>query len=136
VPSSSIVDFSHPPALHVEEGTFAETVSEGMLFGTSSGTGTTSGMGTGTATVDVVYTGGTGLFTDATGEATVLQSIIGTGPTTASGSATFTGTLTLVPKPGSLALLATAVLLFYRPRRGVTADFELSPVQRKQPLFS
>jgi len=122
VQSNSIIDFSHPPALHVEDGTFTQTFAEGMLFGTSSGTGTTSGMGTGTATVDVMYIGGTGLFTDATGEATVLQSIISTGPTTASGSATYTGTLTLVPEPASLALLATAVLLFYRPRRGVKAD--------------
>ena len=73
VQSNSIIDFSHPPALHVEDGTFTQTFAEGMLFGTSSGTGTTSGMGTGTATVYVVYTGGTGLFTDATGEATVLQ---------------------------------------------------------------
>jgi len=73
VQSSWIVDFSHPPALRVENGMFTETFSQGMLFGTSSGTGTTSGMGTGTATVYVVYTGGTGLFTDATGEATVLQ---------------------------------------------------------------
>ena len=122
VQSSSIVDFSHPPALLVENGMFTETFAEGMLFGTSSGTGTTSGMGTGTATVDVVYTGGTGLFADATGEATVLQTIRSTGPTTASGSATYAGTLVLVPEPGSLALLATAVLLFYRQRRGVKAD--------------
>lgn len=121
VQSNSIIDFSHPPALQIEDGTFTQTFAEGMLFGTSSGTGTTSGMGTGTATVDVVYTGGTGLFADATGQATILQMIISTGPTTASGSATYSGTLTLVPEPGSLVLLATAVLLFYRRRRGMTA---------------
>jgi len=47
--------------------------------------------------------------------------IISTGPTTASGSATYSGTLTLVPEPGSLVLLATAVLLFYWRQRGMTA---------------
>jgi hypothetical protein len=121
VQSNSIIDFSHPPALLVEDGTFTQTFAEGMLFGTSSGSGTTSGMGTGTATVEVTFTGGTGLFTDATGEVTALQTIMSTGPTTASGSATYTGTLVLVPEPGSLALLATAVVVLYRRRRGATA---------------
>jgi hypothetical protein len=120
VQSDSIIDFSHPPALLIEDGTFTQTFADGMLFGTSSGVGTTSGTGTGTATVDVMFTGGTGLFMDATGEGTILQTIERTGPSTASGSATYTGTLALVPEPGSLALLATAVLVFYRRRRRST----------------
>ena len=115
--SNSIVDFSSPPAISVNNGTLTETFAEGTLFGE----GTTSGTGIGTATAEWVFTGGTGLFTDATGEGTVLQTIVKTGPTTASGSATYTGTLSLVPEPGSLALLATAVFLFYRRRPSILA---------------
>ena len=126
VQSNSIVDFSSPPAISVNNGTLTETFAEGTLFGTFSGEGTTSGTGIGTATAEWVFTGGTGLFTDATGEGTVLQTIVKTGPTTASGSATYTGTLSLVPEPGSLALLATAVFLFYR-RRTIFRDI-LAPL--------
>ena len=127
VQSHSIVDFSSPPAISVNNGTFTETFSQGTLLGTFSGEGTTSGTGIGTATAELVFSGGTGLFTDATGEASVLQTIMKTGPTTASGSATYTGTLSLVPEPGSLALLATAVFLFYQRRRGARGIAEGSP---------
>jgi hypothetical protein len=121
VQSNSIIDFSSPPAISVKNGTLTETFSEGVLFGTFSGEGTTTGTGSGTATADWVFTGGTGLFTDATGGGTVSQTIVKTSPTTVSSSATYTGTLTLVPEPGSLVLLATAILLFYRRRRKVAA---------------
>ena len=117
VQSSSIVDFSSPPAISVNNGTFTETFSEGTLLGTFSGEGTTSGTGIGTATAEWVFTGGTGLFIDATGEGTVLQTIVMTGPTTASGSATYTGTLSLVPEPGTLVLLGSALLGFTTLRR-------------------
>jgi hypothetical protein len=122
VQSTSTVDFSHPPNVVISDGMFTETFSAGILFGTSSGEGTASGVGTATFTADVVFTGGTGLFAGATGGATGLQMLMTTGPTTVSGSGTYVGTLSLVPEPSSLALLAPAALfVFYRRRRRAIA---------------
>jgi hypothetical protein len=59
---------------------------------------------------------------EATGGATGLQMLMTTGPTTVSGSGTYVGTLSLVPEPSSLALLAPAALfVFYRRRRRAIA---------------
>jgi hypothetical protein len=50
-----------------------------------------------------------------------------TGPTTVSGSGTYVGTLSLVPEPSSLALLAPAALfVFYRRRRRAIAGSALA----------
>jgi hypothetical protein len=117
VESTSTADFSHPPDIVVSNGSFTETFTEGELFGTSSGDGTASGTGTATATIDIVFTGGTGLFAGAAGEATSLQTLMSTGPTTTSGTGTYSGSLAIVVEPSSLALLAPAVFVLCRRRR-------------------
>ena len=117
VQSTSTVDFSNPPEIAFSNGMFTETFSEGELFGTSAGDGTASGHATATATLDLVFTGGTGLFAGATGEATVDQMLTLTSPTMVSGAGTYAGTLTTIPEPSSLALLVPAVIMFYRRYR-------------------
>jgi hypothetical protein len=80
-------------------------------------------------TLDLVITGGTGLFAGDTGEATSLQMIMSTSPTTGAGSGTYAGTLSNVPEPSSLALLAPAALfVFYRRRRRAMAGLPSSGV--------
>jgi hypothetical protein len=77
--------------------------------------------------LDLVITGGTGLFAGDTGEAASLQMIVSTSPTTGAGSGTYVGTLS-APEPSSLALLAPAALfVFYRRRRQAMAGL---PEQR------
>ena len=126
--STSTVDFSHPPNIVISDGMFTETFSEGTLFGTSSGDGTASGLGTAQLMLDLVITGGTGLFAGDTGEAASLQMIVSTSPTTGAGSGTYVGTLSTAPEPSSLALLAPAALfVFYRRRRQAMAGL---PEQR------
>src|SRR5262249_50736499 len=80
--------------------------SAGTLFGTSSGRGTVSGLGTATFEVDLVFTGGTGLFTGATGELTITGTIVSTGPTTNHVTASYVGSVAAVPEPSSLTLFA------------------------------
>jgi hypothetical protein len=109
--SQSTIDFSNPPNILISNGTFLETFPFGTLFGTSSGSGTASGMGTATVTIDLVFTGGTGVFTGASGEVIFTGTITSTGATTASIDGTYVGTLFGVPEPGTLALLAQAVAL-------------------------
>jgi hypothetical protein len=107
--SQSRIDFSKPPAILISNGMFLETFSQGTLFGTSSGSGTANDMGSATVAVDFVFTGGTGLFTGAKGEATITGTITTTSPTTESINGSYIGTLSVVPEPSSLALLVTAI---------------------------
>lgn len=104
--SHSTVDFSLPPDLVFSEGMVSLTFAQGTLLGTSSGTGTASGLGTATFEVALVFTGGTGLFAGATGGATITGTIVSTGPTTNRVTASYDGSLTLIPEPGSLTLFA------------------------------
>jgi hypothetical protein len=108
--SQSTIDFSKPPAITLSDGSLTETFSNGTLFGTSSGSGTANGMGTATVTIDFVITGGTGFFAGATGEVTITGTITTTGPTTESFSGSYVGTLSTVPEPNSLTLLALAMI--------------------------
>src|SRR5262249_41106335 len=78
IQSQAMIDFSQPPSLVVPTGMAALIFSAGTLFGTSSGMGIASGDGTATFEVDVVFTGGTGLFTGATGGLTITGTIVST----------------------------------------------------------
>jgi hypothetical protein len=119
--SQSTVDFTHPPSILVSDGSFTETFAQGTLFGTNSGDGTASGHGTATVTFDLVFTGGTGLFAGAAGEATATETIRNTGPTTESITGSYTGTLTTTPLPATwMMLLAGLIGLGFFARRGTT----------------
>ena len=107
--SSATVDFSKPPDITLSGGTFLETFTQGTLFGICSGSGTASGHGTATFTVYYFFTGGTGLFVGDTGEATLTATVTSTSSTTESAAGSYVGSLSLVPEPRSLALLASAV---------------------------
>jgi len=109
--SQSTIDFSIPPDITISDGSLSLTFSQGTWFGTTSGDGTASGHGTAKFEVDFVITGGTGLFAGSTGEATIKGTITSTGPTTESITGSYVGSLTLVPEPSSLALLASAVAI-------------------------
>jgi hypothetical protein len=119
--SDSTIDFSTPPNIGISSGSFLETFGGGTLFGTSSGSGTASGTGTAAVTIDLLFTGGTGLFAGDTGNATITGTITTTGPTTESFSGTYSGSLTTVPEPGYLLLLAPAAVIMFR-RRSVAVD--------------
>jgi hypothetical protein len=107
--SQSLIDFSKPPAIVISNGAFFETFSGGALFGTSSGSGTANGNGTASVTIDFIFTGGTGLFAGATGEATVTGTITSTSSTTESITGSYVGTLSVVPEPTTLALFVPAI---------------------------
>ncbi len=107
--SQSTVDLSNPLNIILSNGTCSQTFSEGTLFGTCSGSGTTTGMGTGTFETEIVFTGGTGFFAGATGGMTVTGTEVRTGPTTGAITGTYVGMLSSVPEPGGLALLAPAI---------------------------
>jgi hypothetical protein len=107
--SQSTVDLSNPLDIVISNGTCSQTYSEGILYGISAGSGTTTGMGTGTFEIEIMFTGGTGLFAGVTGEVTVTGTIVSTGPTTGAITASYVGTLSSVPEPGGLALLTPAV---------------------------
>jgi hypothetical protein len=121
--SLSTIDFSHPPDILISNGNLTETFTQGTLLGTTSGSGTASGHGTATFSIDVVFTGGTGLFAGATGEATITGTITSTSPTTESITGSYAGSLsTAVPEPSTLTLLApvaavAAVVVVLRRRR-------------------
>jgi hypothetical protein len=107
----STVDVSHPPNIKISGGMLSEVFLEGTLFGTTSGTGSGNGMGSAMFTIDFVITGGTGIFTDAKGEATLTGTITQTGPTTgAISNGSYVGSFT-IPEPSSLTLLAPAAAL-------------------------
>jgi hypothetical protein len=112
VHSTSTVDFSDPPSIAISNGQLVQTFGQGKLFGTGSGDGTASGHGTATFSVDFVVTGGTGLFMGATGDVVVTGTITSTGPTTETVNASYKGSLTLVPEPGSFAIFGPVIIVF------------------------
>jgi hypothetical protein len=109
--SQSTVDFSNPPKFVITNGMFTNAFPFGNLFGDSSGSGTGNGKGSATFTAHFVFTGGTGIFSGATGDAFVTGTITQTSPTTEAISATYSGVLHTVPEPGSLALFVPAAAL-------------------------
>jgi hypothetical protein len=102
--SQSLIDFSKSPAIVISSGAFFEVFSGGTLFGTSSGSGTANGNGTARVTIDFVFTGGTGLFAGATGEATLTGTITSTSSATESITGSYVGTLSVGPEPTTLAV--------------------------------
>ena len=137
--SLSIIDFSDPPEIFITNGSFLETFAQGILSGSSSGKGIASGAGTATVTIDIVFTGGTGAFAGATGKATLTGTLTRTSPTTQTISGTYEGTLSVIPEPSTLALLAPGAALGAmgaayrrrkRARRGTgEPDADPSPVR-------
>jgi hypothetical protein len=107
--SRSTVNFTNPLDIIISDGECSQTFADGMLFGTCSGSGTTTGPDTGTFQTVIVFTGGTGFFLGATGGMTVTGTETSTGPTTGTITATYVGTLSSVPEPGGLALLTPAI---------------------------
>jgi hypothetical protein len=110
IQSQSKIDFSQPPSIMVSDGMVSLVFPQGTLFAKSSGTGMASGHGTATFEADLVFTGGTNFFAGATGTATITGTITSTGPTTESVSATYTGSLAIIPEPASLTLLGLGIV--------------------------
>jgi PEP-CTERM motif len=119
--SQSLIDFSNPPDILISNAKLSEIFAGGTLLGTGSGSGTASGHGTATITIDYVVTGGTGIFAGAEGEVTVTAMLTQTSATTEAVSASYTGSLTTVPEPSTLALLVTGLAGFVL-RRSLQAD--------------
>lgn len=99
----------------ITNGTVTVTYSDGTLLGTTSGTGITNGT-IATDTINVIYTGGTGVFAGDTGTATILETVY-------VDSNTFTdsisGALTTTPLPSTwLMLLSGFVGLGFFACRG------------------
>jgi hypothetical protein len=107
--TTSVVDFSSPPKIIFSDGKFMQIFPDGSFFGTSSGMGTASGSGTASFTVEFVITGGSGIFAEDVGKATVTGTITSTGPTSESITASYVGTITTVPEPSTLFLLAAGI---------------------------
>jgi hypothetical protein len=120
--SQSTIDFSDPPLIVVTTGMITQTFSFGSLSGSGSGSGMGDGKGHATFTADFTITGGTGSFAGAMGDLIITGTITQTSSTTEAIDASYTGTLTGVPVPGTLTLLVPAVaiagmLLVQRRRR-------------------
>ncbi len=111
IASMSTADFSNPPRITITGRTFKETFVTGTLFGTSSGDGTATGNGTATISIDLAFTGGTGKFAGATGEATFSGTITQTSATTESLTGNYVGSLTPFPEPSSLPVFAFVSLI-------------------------
>jgi hypothetical protein len=101
--SSSDIDFSDLSHLVLSNGMLTETFADGTLSGTSDGTGMVTTPGNGTFEADVLFTGGTGSFAGATGEAHITATFVRTSATTVEVSGSYVGAL--VPEPGALLLL-------------------------------
>jgi hypothetical protein len=84
---------------------FTSTFANGKLLGTSSGSGTASGHETATISIDLVITGGTGIFTGATGEGTLSETVARDSSTTESLAGSYTETLTFPMSLPPAALL-------------------------------
>ena len=115
--STSTIDFSHPPNIVVSDSTLMEAFGDSRLIGDGSGSGTGNGHGMATFTFDFLVTEGTGIFKGDKGNVTVTGTIVQTSPTTESVTASYTGSLTTVPEPSTLILLAAgfAALCLRRP---------------------
>jgi hypothetical protein len=119
--STSTVDFSHPPDFVVTNGMISLVFSDGELDGKlGSETGMGNGQGMATFTADLVITGGTGIFANNVGTAMVTGTITTTGPATEAISASYTGSLTTVPEPSTVLLLASGFAGFVWRRRSQT----------------
>lgn len=117
ITSQSTVDFTSPPNIVITNGMVSLAFTNGMLFGTSSGSGMGNGHGMATFTAELLITGGTGIFNGASGEATLTGTITQLSSTTEAISATYLGRVSAVPEPSTLALIATGVLGFGRRLR-------------------
>jgi hypothetical protein len=107
--STSTVDFSNPPNIVITNGMISLAFSNGTLVGTSSGTGKGNGQGVATFTADFVITGGTGIFANDIGNVMVTGTITTTSPTTEAIDASYTGSLTTVPEPSTVLLMAAGM---------------------------
>jgi hypothetical protein len=115
-------DLSDPSHQVISNGFFTEIFHGGTLFGALTGTAALTGPNTGTFENLLVFTGGTGLFQNASGSARVTGTFLRTGATTFTTQSSYVGTLGLVPEPGALLLfsslsLSYAVLFRLRRRR-------------------
>jgi hypothetical protein len=107
--STSTVDFSDPPKIVITNGMISLVFGSGELDGTSSGTGMGNGSGMATFTADFIITGGTGIFANDVGKVTVTGTLKTTSPTTEAVTASYTGSLSTVPEPSSVLLVAAAL---------------------------
>ena len=113
--ATSTVDFSHPPSVTISNSMLSEVFMNGTLGGSSSGSGTGNGSGAATFTGDFMVDDGTGVFAGYTGDVSLSGTITLTGPTTASVSGTFAGTLA-TPEPATMALAIVGLALLSRRR--------------------
>ncbi|HUK15791.1 MAG TPA: PEP-CTERM sorting domain-containing protein [Bryobacteraceae bacterium] len=107
--STSTIDFSQPPNIVVTDSMLRETFGDGTLIGAGTGSGTGNGQGMATFTFEFLVTEGTGIFKGDKGNVTVTGTIVQTSPTTESVTASYTGSLTTVPEPSTLILLAAGL---------------------------
>ncbi|HZO89860.1 MAG TPA: PEP-CTERM sorting domain-containing protein [Chthonomonadaceae bacterium] len=113
------LDLSNPSLNIVSNGTFDRTYVDGTIFGTFTGTLSPTSATTATFTLPFLVTGGTGHFAGITGSGLEEGNATFTGPLRADFTSSFRATV--VPEPGTLALLAgslfTGSLMSLRRRR-------------------